>query len=162
MCKKSYGKELEFLHNRLSFDEESQKLLDFMLRHEHDVLYFQNRHALERCPQARNLCMTPDALDEFFQLYAGEDIMHRMKEKMLINMRFLDENPKLTMEVKKQEDDSYEIALSSLSYRIFEGRSHVYLLMDHILYRCDTAYSKACSRLLQTYLEKKKPTAVKQ
>lgn len=155
--KKSYGKELEFLHNRLSFDEESQKLLDFMLRHEHDVLYFQNRHALERCPQARNLCMTPDALDEFFQLYAGEDIMHRMKEKMLINMRFLDENPKLTMEVKKQEDDSYEIALSSLSYRIFEGRSHVYLLMDHILYRCDTAYSKACSRLLQTYLEKKKP-----
>ena len=53
--KKSYGKELEFLHNRLSFDEESQKLLDFMLRHEHDVLYFQNRHALERCPQARNL-----------------------------------------------------------------------------------------------------------
>ena len=84
--KKSYGKELEFLHNRLSFDEESQKLIDFMLRHEHDVLYFQNRHALERCPQARNLCMTPDALDEFFKLYAGEDVMHRMKEKMLINM----------------------------------------------------------------------------
>ena len=101
--------------------------------------------------------MTPDALDEFFQLYAGEDIMHRMKEKMLINMRFLDENPKLTMEVKKQEDDSYEIALSSLSYPIFEGHDHVYLLMDHILYRCDTAYSKACSRLFADISGKEKP-----
>ena len=155
--KKSYGKELEFLHNRLSFDEESQKLIDFMLHHEHDVLYFQNRHALARCPQARNMCMTPDALDEFYSLYAGEDVMHRMKEKMLINMRFTDENPQLHMEVKKLEDTSYEIALSTLNYRLFEGRNHLYVLMDHILYRCDEAYTKTCSRLLTTCLEKKKP-----
>lgn len=103
------------------------------------------------------MCMTPDALDEFYSLYAGEDVMHRMKEKMLINMRFTDENPQLHMEVKKLEDTSYEIALSTLNYRLFKGRNHLYVLMDHILYRCDEAYTKTCSRLLTTCLEKKKP-----
>ena len=135
--KKSYGKELEFLHNRFSFDEESQKLLDFMIRHEHDVLYFLNHSELSKCPQARNLCMTSDALDEFYELYKGQDVMHRMKEKMLINMRFTDENPAFTMEVKKTEDDQYEIGLNTLQYRLFEGRNHLYVLMNHILYRCD-------------------------
>ena len=155
--KKSYGKELEFLHNRFSFDEESQKLLDFMIRHEHDVLYFLNHSELSKCPQARNLCMTSDALDEFYELYIGQDVMHRMKEKMLINMRFTDENPAFTMEVKKTEDDQYEIGLNTLQYRLFEGRNHLYVLMNHILYRCDEEYSKNCGKLLASYIEKKGP-----
>lgn len=157
--KKSYGKELEFLHNRLSFDEESQKLLDFIMHHEHDVLYFQNRAALSRCPQARNVCMTPDALDEFFTLYKDKDVMYRIKEKLLINLRFRDENPNLQLEVKQQEA-LYEITLSPMNYRLFEGREHLYVLLDHILYRCDTAFTKACTKLLAAYLEKKKPLMI--
>lgn len=154
--KKSYGKELEFLHNIYSFDEESQNLIAFMVRHEHDVLYFQNSSELSSCPQARNMCLTPDALDEFYDMYKGTDVMHRMKEKVLINMRFMDENPDLHLDVK-EEDGSYHISVNDFDYRLMEGRTHTYVLKDHVLYRCDPAYSKACHRLLDTFLKKKAP-----
>lgn len=152
--KKSYGKELEFLHNIYSFDEESQRLIQFMVRHEHDVLYFQNSTKLSTCPQARNMCMTPDALDEFFEMYKGSDVMHRMKEKMLINMRFKDENPDLYLDVK-EEEGMYHISLNDLEYRLFEGRNHAYVLKDHVLYRCDPVYTKACAKLLDAFSKKK-------
>lgn len=152
--KKSYGKELEFLHNIYSFDEESQRLIQFMVRHEHDVLYFQNSTKLSGCPQARNMCMTPDALDEFFEMYKGLDVMHRMKEKMLINMRFKDENPDLYLDVK-EEEGMYHISLNDLEYRLFEGRNHAYVLKDHVLYRCDPVYTKACAKLLDAFSKKK-------
>lgn len=152
--KKSYGKELEFLHNIYSFDEESQRLIQFMVRHEHDVLYFQNSTKLSGCPQARNMCMTPDALDEFFEMYKGSDVMHRMKEKMLINMRFKDENPDLYLDVK-EEESMYHISLNDLEYRLFEGRNHAYVLKDHVLYRCDPVYTKACAKLLDAFSKKK-------
>ncbi|MGX8850321.1 SNF2 helicase associated domain-containing protein [Amedibacillus sp. YH-ame10] len=153
--KKSYGKDLEFLHNLHSFDEESQELIQFMIRHSYDILYFEHNEALQSCPQARNLCFTPDALDEFFTMYNGTDVMHRMKEKMLINMRFQDGNPKLQLEVKRKEDESFEISLNTTDFRVLEGRSHIYVLMDHILYRCDKKYSKDCVLLLNAYVQKK-------
>lgn len=155
--KKSYGKELEFLHNLYSFDEESQRLIHYMIRHEHDVLYFHNTNHLSTCPQARNMCMTPDALDEFYELYKGEDVMHRMKERTLINMRFSDENPPLLIDVKVTEDKLYEISINDFDYRLLEGRLHTYILWKHILYRCDESFSKACTPLLQTFLIKQAP-----
>lgn len=158
--KKSYGKDLEFLHNLNSFDEESQQLIRFMIRHEYDILYFEHHDMLNSCPQARNMCFTPDALDEFFTMYEGEDVMHRIKDKVLINMRFQKGNPSLTLEVKSQEDGTYEFICSPLDFRVLEGRNHIYVLMDHILYGCDEAFSKACAPLLQTYERKKNALVV--
>lgn len=153
--KRSYGKDLEFLHNLYSFDEESQVLINFMIRHEYDILFFEHTERLKTCPQARNMCFTPDALDEFFDLYSGQDVMHRMKEKTLINMRFTDGNPEISLLVKHHEDDSYEIISTPLEYRVLEGRTHIYVLMEHMLYRCTPAYSKACLPLLTTFVQKK-------
>ncbi|MEG0507195.1 MAG: SNF2 helicase associated domain-containing protein [Longicatena sp.] len=152
--KKSYGKELEFLHNINSFDEPSQKLISFMMSHEHDILYFQNSETLSSCPQARNMCLTPNALDEFFTMYSAQDVMHRMKEKVLINMRFSDENPPFHLTIDKSEDDAYQISLNHYDYRIFEGRTYQYVLFNHIFYRCDLQYSRSCAPLLRTYQAK--------
>lgn len=158
--KKAYGKELEFMHNYYSFDEPSQKLIDFMRHHEHDVLYFLNNSAFEKAPQSRNMCMTPDALDEFYELYANQDVMHRMKEKTLINMRFTDTNPPLSLQVSKDEHQIFHISLNEGNYRLFKGRNHLYVLMNHILYRCEKDFTKACEPILAGCLEHKNMLAV--
>ena len=151
--KKAYGKELEFMHNYYSFDETSQKLSDFMRHHEHDVLYFLNHPALEKAPQSRNMCMTPDALDEFYELYTDQDVMHRMKEKTLINMRFLAINPPFSLQIHKDAQQIFHISLNEGGYRLFKGRNHLYVLMNHILYRCDKDFTKACEPMLSGCLE---------
>lgn len=158
--KKSYGKELAFFHNIYSFDEESQQLIHYMIRHQHDVLFFLNSSTLNTCPQARNLCMTPDALDEFYDMYKEKDVMHRMKEKTLINLRFTDENPSMYIEVKYTEEGFYEIHINDFDFRLLEGRNHTYVLWNHILYRCNKAFSTSCTPLLDAFLKKRAPLIV--
>ena len=148
--KKSYGKDLEFIHNYYSFDAESQRLIDFMRHHIHDVYYFLNSTKYQKAPQARNMCMTLDALDEFFDIYKGNDVMHRMKEKTLINMRFTDENPNFYLTIEKDDQSNYHISLSDHDYRVFKGRNHLYILRNHILYRCTKDYSDACMPLFDS------------
>lgn len=155
--KKSYGKELEFLHNLYSFDEESIPLIRFLRSHEHDTYYFQSREALKSAPQARNLCLTKDALDEFFMLYEGKEIMYRRKEKNLINVHFVDRNPDFQVDIKIDEKGMYQIALHDIEYRILEGRMHSYVLKDNVLYRCDASYTKKVTPFLKAILEKKGP-----
>ncbi|MCH4284968.1 MULTISPECIES: SNF2 helicase associated domain-containing protein [Bacillota] len=153
--KKGYGKELEFLHNIHSFDEESIPLIQFLQAHEHDTYYFNSKEALKSAPQARNLCLTKDALDEFFMMYAGKDVMQRRKEKNLINVKFVDQNPDFHVDVKIDEKGMYQISLPDLDYRVLEGRTHTYILKDNILHRCDEEYSKKATPFLKAFLEKK-------
>jgi len=151
--RKRYGRELTFLHNRNSFDEASQKLLDFLYAHRCDSVYFANTYRYRNCPESKNLCFTPHALDEFFAMYEGKDVLYRIKEKTLINMKLIDGNPPFTIEVT-ETSDGYKIALSDTKYRLFLGAQTIYILYHHCLYRCEKAYAKACKALLQTFQKK--------
>lgn len=152
--RKRYGKELSFLHNRNSFDEESQKLLDFLYAHRYDNSYFLNSFQHKECPESKNICLTPHALDEFYLMYQNEDIMYRIREKTLINMKFIEENPPINVDITKQEH-SYKIALSDVNFWIFQGLETIYILHKHCLYHCEKTYAKHCTPFLQTIQKKK-------
>lgn len=151
--RKRYGKELEFLHNRNSFDDESQQLLDFLYAHRCDTTYFANTYRYRNCPESKNLCLTPHALDEFYQMHAGEDIMYRIKEKTLINMKFIDGNPPFHVEVEK-DANGYKIMLNDMKFLIFTGMETIYVLYKHCLYRCEQNYAKHCHAFLRSYQKK--------
>lgn len=152
--RKRYGKELEFLHNRNSFDKESQILLDFLYAHRYDNAVFINSLHHRDCPEAKNLCLTPHALDEFFQMYANQDIMYRIREKTLINMKFIEKNPPLTVEITR-ENNIYKLILSDMKFWIFKGLDTIYILHKHVLYHCDPNYTKHCTTFLQSFQKKK-------
>lgn len=151
--RKRYGKELEFLHHRNSFDAPSQLLLDFLTDHQNDTFYFSNTYRYRNCPEPKNLCLTPHALDEFFTLYQGCDVMYRIREKTLINMKFVDSDPPLHIEVSKN-NHLYKIAINDTRYLIFRGSKAMYVLYRHCLYRCTKDYSEHCLELLSTVQKK--------
>lgn len=152
--KKRYGRELEFLHNRHSFDEASQPLLDFLFAHRYDSAYFLNTYRYRSCPENKNLCLTPHALDEFFTMYQGCDVMYRIKEKTLINMKLIDQNPPFAIQVEKSVDQ-YQINLNDRKYSVFKGVNTIYVLYQHCLYRCDEEYTRHCESLLNIFSKKK-------
>lgn len=151
--RKKYGKELEFLHNRNSFDDDSQQLLDFLYAHRCDTPYFANTYRYRNCPESKNLCFTPHALDEFFQMYSGQDIMYRIKEKTLINMKFIEGNPPFHVEVSK-DSNGFKIMLNDMKFLIFKGMETIYVLYKHCLYRCESNYAKHCHAFLRSYQKK--------
>ncbi len=151
--RKRYGKELEFLHHHNSFDTESQRLLNFLEAHQNDTFYFTNTYRYRNCPEAKNLCLTPHALDEFFALYQDYDVLYRIREKTLINMKFTDANPPLHVEVSKAENH-YQIAVNDAHYLIFHGAQTMYILYKHRLYRCTKSYCDHCQELLSTFQRK--------
>ncbi len=157
--KRRYGRELEFLHNRHSFDDASQKLLDFLFSHRYDTPYFLTTYRYRNCPENKNLCLTPHALDEFFAMYQNCDVMYRIKEKTLINMKFIDQNPPFTIQVEKASDQ-YQISLHSGKFLVFSGIKNIYVLFQHCLYRCDEDYTKHCTDLLNILSKKKEPLTI--
>lgn len=151
--RKRYGKDLFFLHHRSSFDGSSQRLLDFLTAHQCDIAYFTNTYRYRDCPQAKNLCLTPHALDEFFSLYQDQKLMYRIREKTLINMQFIDANPPLQITVEKMPK-KYRIAVNDTRYLIFAGAQTMYILYHHCLYRCTKSYTNRCQALLTAFQKK--------
>lgn len=151
--RKRYGRELEFLHHRNSFDPESQQLLDFLTAHQCDTPYFTGTYRYHECPQAKNLCLTPHALDEFFTLYQDKNVMYRIREKTLINMKFTDANPPLHVTVTKSENN-YRIAVNDPHFLIFHGAQTMYILYRHCLYRCTKTFTTHCQALLNAFQKK--------
>lgn len=147
---RSYGKDLTFLHHMQSFDPISQQLLLFMKHHLNDIYYFQAHTELQSAVQARNLCLTPEALDTFFKLYKDQDVMYRIKEKSFINMRFVEDQPPFSIMIKKEDTQTYRLTINDATYHLFEGSDALYILHNYILYRCTNDYAKACLPLLST------------
>lgn len=152
--RKRYGRELIFLHNRNSFDEASQRLLDFLYAHRIDSTYFTNTYRYRNCPESKNLCLTPHALDEFYHLYEGQDIFYRIKEKTLVNMKLINGNPPFHVLIEKQEN-AYRIALSDLKFLIFQGNETIYILYQHCLYRCTPSFAQRTKHFLTTIRNKR-------
>ncbi len=144
---KAYGKDFFVLHAYDQFHDDSKKIIDFLYRHEHDTQYFLNITAYQKAVQSRNLCLMPDALDEWFALYENQDVLFRPKEKTLTNMKFLKQNPSIILQVQ-QEQEGYQLSCNLQDFYIFEGRKHIYIYHQYILYQCDSSFSKNCANFL--------------
>ena len=75
------------------------------------------------------------------------------KRQTLINMRFLAINPPFSLQIHKDAQQIFHISLNEGDYRLFKGRNHLYVLMNHILYRCDKDFTKACEPMLSGCLD---------
>lgn len=144
----TYGKEYTILHAYDHFTPFSKTIIDFLYRHEHDTQYFLNSTKYQKAVQARNLCLQKDALDEWFQLFENQDILFRPKEKTLVNMKFLKQNPPFLLTIHKHPQ-GYETTLNMQGYLLFYGREHLYVYYQYVLYQCDQAFTKHCTYFLQ-------------
>ena len=142
-----YGKDYLVLHAYDQFHEQSKKIIDFLYRHEHDTQYFLNISAYQKAVQSRNLCLKPDALDEWFSLYENKDILFRPKEKIITNMKFLKQNPSFILQIQ-QENNGYYVSCNIQDFYIFKGRKHLYIYHQFTLYQCDPSFSKHCENIL--------------
>lgn len=154
-----YGDKLEFVHTREMFEQESQALLDFIMKYS-EIIAFTNSNANSnyryygKALNESSIIIGNTAIDELFEVLKNKKIMiERDYDKNAIE--FTDGNPNIEFNLEKVSEDEYRIIADFDIYKIviLIGREYKYVLTEDKLYRCDKEFENTTLKLLKLFRE---------
>ena len=156
--KYKYGSKLEFIHKKEVFVDNSQEILQFILKHS-EIIRFVNSSvntSYRYYGKALNegyILLNNSGIDEIFEILKGQEISFQ-KEYKDEKIELKNENPDLHFVMKKKGKEEYQIVLNKKidimrDIDIINGREYKYLLIDDVLYRCDKKYEQTTFKLLK-------------
>ena len=156
--KYKYGSKLEFIHKKEVFVDNSQEILQFILKHS-EIIRFVNSSvntSYRYYGKALNegyILLNNSGIDEIFEILKGQEISFQ-KEYKDEKIELKNENPDLHFVMKKRGKEEYQIVLNKKidimrDIDIIIGKEYKYLLIDNVLYRCDKKYEQTTFKLLK-------------
>ena len=160
-----YGSQLEFIHIKEAFEEESLPLLEFILKHAETIKYVNS----EENPNYKfsgpalsenTININNTGLDEIFEILKNKKVILE-KEYKEQKIEILDENPNIEFKLDKTDENEYKLSTNIknriTTISILEGKEATYILGEKALYRCSKEYKETTLRLFklfrQNYLE---------
>lgn len=154
-----YGDKLEFIHKKEMFEENSQQILDFIMKYA-EIIAFTNSNANSnyryygKALNESSIIIGNTAIDELFEILKNKSIqMDFDYEKQII--KFQDENPRIEFYLEKSSKNEYKISADFDIYKIiiFKGKEYKYVLIEDKLYRCSKEFEDTNLRLLTLFKE---------
>lgn len=155
-----YGDKLEFVHTKEIFDENSQGLLEFLMKYA-EIIAFTNSNANSnyryygKALNESSIIVGNTAIDELFEKLKNKKVcLNRDYEKLTVE--FVEENPKIIeFDLEKVSEDEYQIVANFDIYKttILKGKEHKYILTDEKLYRCNKEFEDTNLKLLKLFRE---------
>lgn len=149
----SYGKKLEFVHTRRAFEEESEGLLNFVLKYAEIIKYAKdNMNYYSSTLNENCITLTDSGIDDFFEVMKNKKIEYRDRYEEG-HIEFLDTEPKIEFKVEEKNEEDFILTtdFDTYDYTIFYGRKFIYFLMQNKLYRCSKKFEKTTLKLLNTF-----------
>lgn len=154
-----YGDKLEFIHKKEMFTEESQKLLEFVLKYSEMILIINsnanaNYRYYSKSISEANIIVGNTAIDELFEALEGKKVQfNRDYEKHIIE--FANENPDIDFTLKKSKEKEYIIQANFDIYKtiILKGKNYKYVLTNDKLYRCSKEFEDTNLKLVFLFKE---------
>jgi superfamily II DNA or RNA helicase len=141
--KVAYGKQLEFIHSMDSFDEDSKRLLRFVMDKCEEIRVYSRllaeKPSSEINMDRRRLRLSPGNMDRFFSMYEGKEIMASLDFGPERMSRIVAENPILDIRLAARDDGT--VVLSAEPFGFAGGESHLYIQRDDRIYKCDENYT---------------------
>jgi len=160
-----YGTQLEFIHIKEAFDEESIPLLEFILKHAETIKYINsesnpNYKYYGPALSENTININNTGIDEIFDILKNQKITLE-KEYKEQKIEVSDENPNIEFKLEKTDENEYKLSTNIknriTSISILEGKNNTYILGEKALYRCTKEYKDTTLRLFklfrQNYLE---------
>ncbi len=151
-----YGEKLQFIHTEEAFEEESQKLLEFIMKYAEIINYANsnsnsNYKYYGKALSETNIIVGNSAIDELFDILRDRCIEFQ-REYRLEKIKFTEEQPNIKFTLRKTED-YYEIIPSIEIYKIniIKGKNYKYILDDKKLYRCTKEFENSNLKLLEIF-----------
>ena len=156
-----YGAQLEFIHIKEAFDEESLPLLEFILKHAEIIKYVNsednpNYKFYGPALSENSININNSGLDEIFEILKGKKIVLE-KEYKEQKIEILDQNPNIEFKLEKTDENEYRLSTNIknriTSISILEGKDNIYILGEKALYRCSKDYRETTLRLFKLFRE---------
>ena len=154
-----YGDKLEFIHTKEMFEQDSQDLLNFIMKYA-EVIAFTNSTANSnyryygKVLNESSIIIGNTAIDELFEVLKNKKItIERDYEKNAVE--FLEGNPKIDFNLEKVSENEYRIIANFDIYKIviLKGSQCKYVLTEDKLYRCDKEFENTTLKLLRIFRE---------
>ena len=154
-----YGDKLKFVHTKEMFEEESQELLEFIIKYS-EIIYYTNSNANSsyqyygKALSESYIVLSNTGLDEIFEILNGKNVEFKNEYSNLI-INFSEQKPNLDFSLEKINDDEYRISADFDIYEvtIFRGNKYKYILQDNKLYRCSKEFEQTNLKLLNLFKE---------
>ena len=154
-----YGDRLEFIHKKENFDDESQKLLEFIMKYA-EIIKYTNSNAntnygyYGKVLNESNIIVGNNGMDELFDILENKQVQIQ-KDYETQTVKFVNQNPKMEFYLYKVSNDEYKIVAEFDIYKtvILSGKSYQYILTDDKLYRCSKEFENTTLKLLKLFRE---------
>ena len=154
-----YGKKLQFVHTRESFEEESLPLLDFLMKYAEIIKYANsnsnsNYRFYGNALSENNIILSNSGIDDLFDILKGKKVTLK-KEYNETEIEFTEEQPNIEFKLTKKDENNYEIKPNIEIYKIsiLKGKEYKYILDDKKLYRCNKKFERSNLKLLEIFRE---------
>ena len=160
--KYKYGSKLEFIHKKENFEEQDQKLLEFILKGA-EIIRFVNSEANSnfryygKVINEDYISLRNSDLDEIFDILQSKEIVFQ-KEYQEEKVQLRDENPDLYFILQRKNKKEYKITINQKidllrEIEILQGKEHKYILIKNAIYRCDKEFEHTILKLLKIFKE---------
>ena len=153
----SYGDKLKFVHNRKMFKEDSQDLLNFLLKYSEIIRYANsnsnsNFRYYGKALNESSIMLGNSALDEFFDILKGKTIDYQRVSKDG-KIKFIDKDPEIKFTLNKNSEEEYEIVpnIDLFKVNFIKGRKYKYILWENELYRITKEFEKSTMLLIEMF-----------
>ena len=151
-----YGTRLGFIHSKDAFEEESLKLLNYVLKYA-EIIKYANESSKQYTSWTsvlddRYITISNSGLDEIFDILKGKQIECQKdgKEKILY---LNEEKPNIKFEIEQIENDEYKIYpnIDVYDYEIIQGKEYTYILIKNTLYRCTKEFKDNELKIMEIF-----------
>lgn len=144
-----YNKNFTFVHTFDSFSEGSKSLVRYLAAHystPQGSFYYTGGSDVRK-----RIVLVSYGLDDFFNALTTDSFMFK-RDYGQVKVTVVHQNPKLSVQIKKQPNGSFSIHLSTTAdgekVEVFTGGERSYILKGDSIYCCDEAFSEACADLI--------------
>ena len=152
-----YGEKLQFIHTEDAFEEESKKLLDFIMKYAEIIKYANsnsnsNYKYYGKALSESNIIVGNSAIDDLFDVLKGKTVDFQ-KDYNFLKVEFTEEKPKIKFLLKKVDKEHFTIVPNIEIYKvnIIKGKKYKYILDDQKLYRCSKKFEDTNLKLLELF-----------
>lgn len=152
-----YGTKLAFKHTKDAFEEESQPLLNFVLKYA-EIIKYANETSKEYSVwqgitlSDRYITISNTGIDELFEVLKGKNVEWN-KDGKDSYIYFDEKEPDVKFYIEEKENNEFKIYpnIDIYEYEIIKGKEYTYLLMKNVIYKCSKEFTKNQLKLIEVF-----------